>query len=374
MHKPTFDRLKLSIPSECLKIIDDTVFTITSNGDGCIIRMRYEQTSPFFYSIAIEYSKQTAEVEFNGKALLEDYPNLINYTNISNCFENINRCGICFINSDQALQTAYVKQCDVTCDISSPYPIKDLYTTINLNSSKKWCIRDTCSNRFTIENTNTTKRCKCRMVVYDKSEEMSRKSNVDFLRSVSNPEDQLDYFKNKIRIELNLNSVDRTRRYFEVSDTKLTTLLHSDGDPIARFLKDALHKNDPLQYAAHLSGNLRELEHLLLLAAYNYDSSKVELAIRSLYGQTRSITRTRKPYDRILLRLKEAIPEPGKNPVSNDITSHLKYMLSLLTQPNGKVVPSLLNLYESATPITPLEEESIHDSLFNLNPRISSYD
>lgn len=367
MSHVTFDRFKLSIPSACLTIINESVFTTTLSGEGELLRRRYEQTSPFYYSVYIDQRTLTTEIEFSGKALMDDYPSLICKANITTCFENINSYGICYINSEQVLHTAIVKQCDVTFDVASPYSIKDLYTNINLSSSKKWCIRDICSNRFTIESTNTTNRFKSRFIVYDKGEEMTRKSNTDFLSTVRNPEEQLEYYKDKTRIELNLNSMNRISHFFGVSDTRLMTLLHSTSDPIAVFLTEAMGYEDTLHHASKLSGSLRNLEHLLLLAICEYDLNRVELLIRNLYGASRSIKRSKEPYAQLLNRLKEVIPEPKKNMLCTELTSNLKYMLGLLRESTDVERPNLRNLYASSRERLPKDTQNNPDTLFNIN-------
>lgn len=367
MSKVTFDRFKLSIPSVCLTILDESAFTTTLSGEGELLRKRYEQTSPFYYSITIDQRTLTTDIEFSGKALLDDYPSLINEANITSCFENINNYGICYINSEQVLQTAIVKQCDVTFDLTSSHSIQSLYTNLNLSSSKKWCIRDICSNRFTIESTNTTNRFKSRFIVYDKGEEMTRKSNADFLNTVSNPEEQLEYYKDKTRFELNLNSKNRIAHFFGGKDTRLMTLLQSPSDPITTFLSEAIGHEDSLLRAAKLSGTLSSLEHLLLLAICEYDINKVELLIRELYGGSRSIKRCKEPYVQLLNRLKEVIPEPKKNLLCSELISNLKYMISLLREPTDTERPNLWNLYTSSRETQITKPKDIPVELYNID-------
>lgn len=347
MYKITFDRLRLSIPSDLVTIIDQSFFTTTISGKGEIKRIQFEQTSPFFYRVIKESGKSTTTVEFNGKSLLDAYPSLISYSNVSQCIENINKQGVCYVDSEQTLKTAYVLQCDVTSDVPCKYTIKDLQSKINLSSSQKWCIRDSTSNRFTIESTVTTKRLKSRMVVYNKEEEMNRRTNNDFLHSVTNPDVQLDYFQGKLRFELNLNSIDRIRHFFGLEQTKLTDLLYSSADPIGKFLHEALANNDPLSRAIDMSKNLRNLEHLLLLAVCGFDINKLELVIRDLYGSSRSIKRVLDSYRPILANLKEAIPNPPSDPEFNEIRSRLQYMLAKTFEVNDSSYAYLPHIYYS---------------------------
>lgn len=192
----TFDRFRLSIPNTSLTLLKPDLFKTTFTGDGIRIISRYEQNHPFYYGVTIDYAKNTTVLEYSGKVLLDDYPSLINHTNIASCIDNINKYGVCYITTQDAIDQAYVLQCDVTKDIPAYCDIPSLYRNLTIRNNKKWCLRDITSNRFTIENTVTTKRMKIRLLVYDKAEEMSRKPNEEFLSAVSNRDEQIAYFKN----------------------------------------------------------------------------------------------------------------------------------------------------------------------------------
>lgn len=344
----TFDRLRLSLPTAAVSILQPEEFTTTVSGDGVPLRSKYEQNHPFYYNVTLDYYHKNTIVEFNGKVLLDSYPSLINYTNITTCFENINRCGVCYIQPEQAVQQSYVLQCDITRDVPSNCTVKDLYNNLTMQNNRKWSLRDITSNRFTIESTVSTKRMKTRLVVYDKGIEMSRKPNEVFLATISNPEEQLEYFKNKIRYELNLNSLDRIRRVFGTDDNRLTTLLHSSVDPIDSVLNEIVFDDDStLSKAAQTSGNLRNLEHLLLLAICDYDIHKVERVIRDLYSGVRSITRALEPYQNLYLQLIRNVPEPKNDMCLIDIRNHLRYMLAKAFGDPTTTSPNLLQLYHS---------------------------
>lgn len=344
----TFDRLRLSLPATAISILQPEVFTTTVNGDGVSLRTKFEQNHPFYYNVTIDYYHKNTIVEFSGKALLDSYPSLISYTNITTCFENINRCGVCHINTEQALQQSYVVQCDVTSDVLANCTVKDLYQNLTIQNNRKWGLRDVTSNRFTIESTVTTKRKKARLVIYDKGIEMSRKPNEAFLATVSNPDEQLAYFKNKIRYELNLNSLDRIRHVFGTDDNRLATLLYSAADPIDSVLNEIVFNDDSaLCKAAQASGGLRILEHLLLLSVCDYDIQKVERVIRDMYAGSRSITRALEPYQNLYHQLIRNVPEPKNDMCLIDIRNQLRYMLSKTFGATEPTSPSLLHLYHS---------------------------
>ncbi len=344
----TFDRLRLSLPTNAVSILKPEEFNTTMSGEGSSIRSKYEQSSPYYYSVIVDYTKNTTIVEFNGKVLLDDYPSLIYHANITSCFEHINHCGICYIPPKQAVEHAYVLQCDVTKDLTANCTVSDLYHGLTIRNNKKWCLRDITSNRFTIESTVVTKRKKTRLVIYDKNEEMKRKPNEMFLASVGNPQEQLSYFSNKIRYELNLNSVDRIRHVFGTDDNRLTTLLHSAVDPIDFVLNEIIFDDDSaLSKAAQASGGLRTLEHLLLLAVCDYDIHKVERVIRDLYAGSRSITRAIEPYQNLYHQLIRNAPEPKNDMCLIDIRNYLRYMLAKAFGDPAATSPNLLQLYHS---------------------------
>lgn len=350
----TFDRLMLKIPNKYVNIIEESELAFDLK-DGVVNKANFEQHAPFFYKINQNYRNGETTVEFSGKSLMEDYPSLISHTNIHKCFENINNQGICFITPQQAIDSALVQQCDVTCDISSQYTVKELYARLIFSSNKKWSIQSVTSNRFSIESTQTTNWLKTRFIVYDKETEMNAKRNIPFLSAVSNKDTQLEYFKDKIRFELNLRSVDRIRHHFNIYKDKkqgypkLTEIIYSTEDPIGKFLSDALIHYDVLNQAQDTAKtkNLSELEHLLLLAICGYDLDKVERVIRDLYGSSRSIKRAIAPYVSVMNQLKMNCPNPESDQAFDEIRTRLQYMLNMAFDSHGQSPTDLTSLYHS---------------------------
>lgn len=344
---PKFDRLFISLPSEFVTIYDRSQFTVTLSGEGEPLRYKYEQTTPFYYLIIVDEKKHETKLEFSGKALLEHYPSLIDESNISECIKNINAKHICYISwTPIAYQSAQVLQCDVTADIHSSYRIPEIYAGMMKQSSRDWQIESYTSTRFAIENTAVTRRYRIRMSIYDKEIEMGRSTNVAFLDTVRNKEYQLEYFKNKIRIELNLNSVNRIRRYLKVEKSSLSAVLSSREDPIGRFLSESVVCSDPIRNAICISENMKMLEHLLLLALCNFDIEKIECIVRELYSE-RSARRVIKTYKEIIIATQHNVSDIDTNLVFADIRNHLRYMLTVCL-PNSIEDPrNLHSLYHS---------------------------
>ena len=87
-----FDKLMLVADLDSIRIIDESAFSkqVKENKTSSL---RYCQEKPYFLSIKIDYEEREAVVEFSGKVLLNDYPNLISKETIEQCFRSINDLG-----------------------------------------------------------------------------------------------------------------------------------------------------------------------------------------------------------------------------------------------------------------------------------------
>lgn len=344
-----FDRFRLSMPSTLVVILRPDEFTHTVSNDGMETHLKYEQKVPFYYLILVDNIRNITYVEFSGKALFENYPSLIQVANIEECLFNINSCQICHIAIDKAIASANVCQCDVTADVAYHGSFKNLASGIMMRNSRQYIISTITANRFTIQNTVTTNRKRERLIVYDKAEEMQRKVNEPFLSAVSNAKEQCEYFANKARFELNLNSVDRIRKYLGVTDTSLLNVLNSLNDPILLFLEQSLADNGSVDMLKHHTPKLRMLEHLLLICLCDFDLQKLEIVVRDTTGNRNSITTTMKPFKNVYQSIQ-------RNGIVPDVDSDFTQLRELLKRTicrclhSDNVSPdnSLLALYQES--------------------------
>lgn len=302
MTKAKFDYFKLCLPNNSVDIVNSGEFSKTVSRDGQLTQLKYKQKTPFHYEILVDMCHCTTYISFSGKSLLDNYPSLISYNNIEECIHNINMAGICRIHP-KAIYESIVTECDVTADIKYDGTIKQLQDTLMLKSSN-YTIAKSGKNRFYIQTTYLTQRKRENLVVYDKAKELSLKSNLDFLSSVSNRQKQIDYYSDKIRLELNLRSKDRLKKYFHCESPTLRSVLYSQEDPISAFLKQALSPDiiiDDL-IEKHCP-RLRELEHILLLCACGFNLKRVENIISRITSKGSSIWTRVKPYREIVERL-----------------------------------------------------------------------
>ena len=175
-----FDRMKLICPLDIVENVNERVFQ-TIVRDGLLTSYKYHQDTPFYLLIRKDFIHNESVIEFTGKILSDRYPELINRDNIRYCIEQINRLGICEIDTERLLQTAKVAKCDVTKDVTST-EIKEIITQTkqNLTNYDKWEV-EKYPNGICLRNKVTTDRYKKRVCIYDKGKELKQQTNSSFL-------------------------------------------------------------------------------------------------------------------------------------------------------------------------------------------------
>ncbi len=109
----TFDKLKIVTNIKDITDIDTTVF-VTQTKDGEILYYKYRQESPFCLIIQADFNKQELVIEFTGKILKEDYPQLSNANPILTVFdEAIRRNEVTAYHSDlkEYMMALLIKDC-----------------------------------------------------------------------------------------------------------------------------------------------------------------------------------------------------------------------------------------------------------------------
>ena len=165
-----FDKLKLICSLDVVENINEQEFQTIAK-DGCVTSYKYQQDQPFYLLIRKDFLHNESVIEFTGKVLLDRYPELINLHNIRYCIEQINKLGLCEIDTDRLLETAIVAKCDVTKDITTTQ-IKEIisHTKQNLSNYDKWEVEKYPSG-ICIRNKVTTDRYKKRVCIYNKQKE-----------------------------------------------------------------------------------------------------------------------------------------------------------------------------------------------------------
>ena len=314
----TLDKLKIVVPAlDCIDNINLNKFcTISKN--GVTSEYKYQQESPYLLYIEKDFFDNEVIIEFTGKILGAHYSELINKTNIRQCLENINALELCSLDIDTILREGKVVKADVTIDTEYP----DITC---LTKELQSCIKDHerytavyKRGNFVVEKNVKTKNRKLRLTIYDKEHEMSLKNNKRWLQTVNEAEGKTlkDYFKNKIRFELNLNSIKTIKDWLCISNNSLSSVLCAETNPIMTFLDKILVDNAE----AHTVHSLRDAERMALMKVNNYDMKAIENVVKQHKAQSTKLSDTMKPYRELYKAIK------GNNEVKG-IKERLKNIL-----------------------------------------------
>ena len=286
-----FDKLKLICSLDIVENINEQEFQTIAK-DGCVTSYKYQQDQPFYLLIRKDFLHNESVIEFTGKVLLDRYPELINLYNIRFCIEQINRLGLCEIDTDRLLETAIVAKCDVTKDITTTQ-IKEIisHTKQNLSNYDKWEVEKYPSG-ICIRNKVTTDRYKKRVCIYDKQKELMSQTNANFLCSVKDPSILLEYFENKVRFELNIGTMIQIKRYLQIADNSLHKVLTSTANPIFSVIDEALKKDSGTKQHTVF----KDYVYSLILADNHNDLAELEAKVRALSPKGTVIKRKMKPY------------------------------------------------------------------------------
>lgn len=290
-----FDKLKIVTDINHISNIDEKAFTAQSIG-GLLLYHKYSIDKPYQLCIIANYQHSELSIEFTGKILRDEYINLINQTNIKKCFEEINRLGICTLAINDIIQKSEVVKCDVTKDVCySELDNLVSYIKQNLSNYKKWIPKEK-QNGIVLENSADTPRHRKRLTIYNKEHELGLSGNKEFLGLLSDQKALLDYFKGKIRFELNINTKVQIRALLEVQNNTLEDILASTANPLATVLNEAVRGIEKTPCVKNVSNYLR----YLLLKDCKFNMIEVEAKIRSLSSKNTAISRAMQPYRQLL--------------------------------------------------------------------------
>ena len=285
-----FDKMKIVTKIEYINIINYQAFQCNSRNDK-VLYYKYRQQKPYFLMIMVNYEHNELVLEFSGKILKEKYVQLINKMTIGECLQNINKLGFCILDTNSILKDSQVVKCDISLDIVADINLINSTIRQNLSNYSKWITKN-YTNGMSLENVVSTARYKKRLVIYNKEKELNQADNVNLINSLENGEYIKNYFKGKVRFELNINTKEQIRQMLNIPSNDLLAVLNSKANPILSVIDEAV-KYD-LQ--PKRTKTLRDYERELLLEKCDFNLVKVEAVIRSLINKNTSITRAMQPY------------------------------------------------------------------------------
>lgn len=281
----TFDKLKIVSKLQYIDIIKIDEFDKDKMGN-----LIYKQTKPFTLTIKVNYKKSELFIEFTGKILGKQYPQLISIDTIRQCFENINAIGICTADIDNLLYDSEVCACDVTTDVEC----KDIakvcaYMRNNVSSYRKYTPRQLRNGNFIINKNVTTKTYMKKLTIYDKEQEIQRTENKGFMDSYGI---DASHFRNKCRFELTLNSKEQIRNALNIEDTGLMSVLKSTATPISDFVNEILTDDIPSSSITSFQDYIVKL----VLKDCHDDMEEVEAKLRQFYAKGNNMSKILAPY------------------------------------------------------------------------------
>ena len=306
------DKIKIVSSIKNISNINEDKFQSTVK-EGETVEQKYFIQSPFNLFVEADYKDKELVIECTGKILKDDYPNLINKENIKQCLVNINQLNICTLDVMGILKDGEVVKCDVSQDVECS-DCKALTKSLraSVRNFNKYLARNIGGN-FVIEKNVSTKNLKRRLTIYDKGAEMMLATNRDFLSSVEDSGAMFDYFANKARFELNLNSKEQIRQSLGIMDTSIQSVLGSTSTPIWDFLNKVL--DDGSDYKSR--STLNEFKNELLLKYCENDLAKVEAIVRSYSSPNSHISQMMKPYKELAIKLSENLSPNLKQQLRN---------------------------------------------------------
>lgn len=306
-----FDKLKLISHVKYVQEIKIDYFVAHSKGNE-LLYYKYQLKAPYSLLIMVNYLKAELVIEFTSKILKERCIDLINYTNIRECLYSINELQVCNLDVENILADSCISKCDITKDVICTQMnevIQQILT--NRTNYKKWICKE-YRDGISLENIASTPRHKKRLIIYDKGKELKKAENGNFLSLLSNREEVEQYFGDKVRFELNINTMAQIRDLLNIPDNTLYNVLHSEASPILIVLEKAI--KNPFENSRQ-SSTLKDYERELLIKSCGYNLNQVEMVVRSLISKKTPVSRIMQPYRELFYKLTD-----NHIPVNNLLT------------------------------------------------------
>ena len=299
----TFDRIKIKSNYKYLldtKVKFNEMFHSRSGEKtGLFYSSKDDINIPYNLYIAVSYVKQTLTLEFSSKILKENYPDLISRDTIKKCLTNINQLNICNIDVDSILSNGVVTSVDITYDadlILNDNLLDALNSQVNNYRRFKWTHYNNEGITFTKD--VKSKDCTETIPLYNKEKEICPSHNKNFLNSLSQPQQIMDYFKGKTRFEITLDTPKKIMNYLNLTDTRIFSVLNSDTNPIL-ILFDKIFNNSVTNISNATFDNYEEWSMKIILDSYNGDLKRLEQDVRNKFSSRSGATKRMKKFEAV---------------------------------------------------------------------------
>ena len=145
-----------------------------------------------------------------------------------------------------------------------------------------------------------------------KEKEICTSHNKDFLNSLSQPQSVIDYFKEKTRFEITLDTPKKIMKYLNLTDTKIFSVLNSDTNPIlAQF--DKVFGNSTANMPNTTFDDYENWAMKIILERYNGDLKLLEQDVRSKFSSRSGATKRMKKFETVYHAMTSA--STSENPI-----------------------------------------------------------
>lgn len=299
----TFDRIKIKSNYKYFlntKVKFNEMFHSRSGEKtGLFYSSKDDINIPYNLYIAVSYIKQTLTIEFSSKILKENYPDLISRDTIKECLTNINQLNICDIDVDSILSNGAVTSVDVTYDADlnlNDKILETLNSQVNNYRRFKWTHYNKEGITFTKD--VKSKDCAETITLYNKEKEICTSHNKNFLNSLSQPQQIINYFKGKTRFEITLDTSKKIINYLNLADTKISSVLNSDTNPIL-IQFDKVFGNSITNIPDTTCDDYENWAMKIILESYKGDLKRLEQDVRSKFSSRSGATKRMKKFETV---------------------------------------------------------------------------
>ena len=243
-----FDRIRAVCSTDGLKYINEKKFErlIVLNNQASITAEFFKiknDVKTFVFGvtdITINFQAKFFLIDFTSKLCPDEYPNLINSQNILKYLNHFFCLNLLDFDTEYFINNCQVSLIHCTRDIkvnNSPniYFNAINYTILNLFNNFI-CKRE--KNGVII--TKNIKHKNLRLTIYDKFKELNRPADksIRFLQQLS--VDDLMYFQNTVRFELEIKKQSFIKKVFNSEKTALVDMFQSELNPVLEYFQQAI--------------------------------------------------------------------------------------------------------------------------------------
>lgn len=299
----TFDRIKIKSSYKYLldtKVKFNERFNSRSGEKtGIFYSSKEDKNVPYNLYIAISYPKQTLTIEFSSKVLKENYIKLISKETIKECLTNISKLNICDIDIDNILLNGVVTSLDVTYDtelILNDNILDALNSQVSNYRRFRWTHYE--NEGITFSKDVKSRNCAETITLYNKEKEICTTHNKDFLNSLSRPQSIIDYFRKKTRFEITLDTPQKIMDYLNVADTKITSVLNSNANPILMQF-DKVFSNSTADIPNINFDDYENWAMKIILERYNGDLKLLEQDVRNKFSSRSGASKRMRKFEAV---------------------------------------------------------------------------